>query len=154
MTAEDWSRYLAYTVLIISDNVCYVELFLFVNFVWHRSYSYPLSPTTPCHNDVRRIKESEWFKPRLNSHDVTFLCTSSRSNWSAPADRILRSPKAHSFEREEVCSQYHPFNSTEVTTLLRSQINAKISLSFKRDFENDHSKQRILVDSRLENQRM
>ena len=37
--------------------------------------------------------------------------------------------------------------------LLRSQLNAKISLSFKRDFENDHSKLRILVDSRLENQR-
>ena len=30
----------------------------------------------------------------------------------------------------------------------------KISLSFKGDFENDRSKLRILVDSRLENQRM
>ena len=40
------------------------------------------------------------------------------------------------------------------TILLRSQLNAKISLSFKRDFENDHSKLRILVDSRLENQRI
>ena len=38
--------------------------------------------------------------------------------------------------------------------LLRSQVNAKISLSFKRDFENDHSKLRKLVDSRLENQRI
>ena len=38
--------------------------------------------------------------------------------------------------------------------LLRSQLNAKISLSFKRDFENDQSKLRILVDSRLENQRI
>ena len=38
--------------------------------------------------------------------------------------------------------------------LLWSQLNAKISLSFKRDFENDHTKLRILVDSRLENQRI
>ena len=38
--------------------------------------------------------------------------------------------------------------------LLRPRLNAKISLSFKRDFENDHSKLRILVDSRLENQRI
>ena len=36
--------------------------------------------------------------------------------------------------------------------LLQSQLNDKISLSFKRDFENDHSKPRILVDFRLENQ--
>ena len=35
--------------------------------------------------------------------------------------------------------------------LLRSQLNAKISLSFKRNFENDHSKLRILVNSRIEN---
>ena len=41
-----------------------------------------------------------------------------------------------------------------VIVLLRSQLNTKISLSFKRDFENDHSKLRILVDSRLENQRI
>ena len=40
------------------------------------------------------------------------------------------------------------------TISLRSQLNAKISLSFKRDFENDHSKLRILVDSRLENQKI
>ena len=32
--------------------------------------------------------------------------------------------------------------------LLRSQLNAKISLSFKRDFENDHSKLRILEKSK------
>ena len=38
--------------------------------------------------------------------------------------------------------------------LLRSQLNAKISLYFEREFENDHSKLRIFVDSRLENQRM
>ena len=38
--------------------------------------------------------------------------------------------------------------------LLWSQLNAKISLSFKRDFGNDHSKLRILVDSRLKNQRI
>ena len=38
--------------------------------------------------------------------------------------------------------------------LLRSRLNEKISLSFKRDFEKDHSKLRILVDSRLENQRI
>ena len=38
--------------------------------------------------------------------------------------------------------------------LLRSQLDAIISLSFKRDFENDHSKLRTLVDSRLENQRI
>ena len=38
--------------------------------------------------------------------------------------------------------------------LLRSQLNAIIYLSFKRYFENDHSKLRILVDSRLENQRI
>ena len=38
--------------------------------------------------------------------------------------------------------------------LLRSQLNAKISLSFEREFENDHSKLRIFVDSRLENQRI
>ena len=42
----------------------------------------------------------------------------------------------------------------QMSFLLRSQLNAKISLSFKRDFENDHSKLRILVDSRLENQRI
>ena len=41
-----------------------------------------------------------------------------------------------------------------MSVLLRSQLNAKISLSFKRDFENDHSKLRILVDSCLENQRI
>ena len=38
--------------------------------------------------------------------------------------------------------------------LLRSQLNAKITLSFKRDFENDHSKLRILFNSRLENHRI
>ena len=38
--------------------------------------------------------------------------------------------------------------------LLRSQLNDKISLSFKRDFENDQSKLRILVDSRLKNQKI
>ena len=40
---------------------------------------------------------------------------------------------------------------------IRQSVNnyyVKISLSFKRDFENDHSKLRILVDSRLENRRI
>ena len=41
-----------------------------------------------------------------------------------------------------------------IYVLLRSRLNAKISLSFKRDFENDRSKLRILADSRLENQRI
>ena len=41
----------------------------------------------------------------------------------------------------------------ERSLLLRSQLNARISLSFKRNFENDQSKLRILVDSCLENQR-
>ena len=43
---------------------------------------------------------------------------------------------------------------TYARILLRSQLNAKIYLSFKRDFENDNSQLRILVDSRLENQRI
>ena len=41
-----------------------------------------------------------------------------------------------------------------LSVALRSQLNAKISLSFTRYFENDHSRLRILVDSRLENQRI
>ena len=43
----------------------------------------------------------------------------------------------------------------QATTVANVRIvAARISLSFKRDFENDHSKLRILVDSRLENQRI
>ena len=45
-------------------------------------------------------------------------------------------------------------SSLTLLFLLRSQLNAKISLSFKRDLENNHSKLRILVDSRLENHRI
>ena len=47
-----------------------------------------------------------------------------------------------------------PSSPVTLLVLLRSQTNAKISLPFKRDFENNHSKLRILVDSRLENQRI
>ena len=57
--------------------------------------------------------------------------------------------------RQELLRSVPPFSWTmSKTLLLRSQLNAKISLCFKRDFENDHSKLRILVDSRLENHRL
>ena len=57
--------------------------------------------------------------------------------------------------RQELLRSAPPFSWTMTKTLLlRSQLNAKISLCFKRDFENDHSKLRILVDSRLENHRL
>ena len=44
----------------------------------------------------------------------------------------------------------HEMDRVSEIVLLWSQLNAKISFSFKRDFENDHSKLRLLVDSRLE----
>ena len=50
--------------------------------------------------------------------------------------------------------RYDGNHNRDVNVLLRSQLNAKISLSFQRDSENDQSKLRILVDSRLENQRI
>ena len=58
-------------------------------------------------------------------------------------------------ERRTISATPHPYALTKTTNhspLLLSQLNAKISLSFKRDIENDHSKLRILVDFRLENQ--
>ena len=41
-----------------------------------------------------------------------------------------------------------------ITGEFEAPARAKISFSFKRDFEYDYSKLRILVDSRLENQRI
>ena len=43
-------------------------------------------------------------------------------------------------------------SNKHILKIFDSNINAKISLSFKRDFENDQSKLRILDDSRIENQ--